>query len=126
MPKPFLRKCLSDGGHAEVVKTTGRRYKLNDGQVLAEAIAAAIEPTMYRPKLEMRMRLDLKTLSLGALLSIIAEQQRGQPVLEDKDPACRLTAKRRGTWSVAAGDTKPRREVLVARTVNATAPSPLV
>ena len=89
MPKPFLRKCLSDGEHAEVVNTTGRRYKLNNGEVLREAMAAAIEPTMYRPKLERRMRLDLKTHSLGALLSVIAKQQRGQPVLEDKDPACR-------------------------------------
>ena len=42
MPKPDERKCLFDGGHAEVVKTTGRRYKLKNGKFLGEAIAAAI------------------------------------------------------------------------------------
>ena len=49
MPKPALRKSLFDGGIAEVVKSTGRRYKLYNGEVLGEAIAAVIEPTMYRP-----------------------------------------------------------------------------
>ena len=54
------------------------------------------------------MRLYLGTHVLGALWSIIAKHQRGNPVLEDKDPACRQTAKRRGAWSVAAGETKPQ------------------
>ena len=89
MPKPALRKSLSDGGIAEVVKSTGRRYKLYNGEVLREAMATVIEPSIYPPKFERRMRLDLETHSLGALLSIIAKQQQGEPVPEDKDPACR-------------------------------------
>ena len=49
--KPAEQKGLSDGGHAEIVKTTVRRYKLKGGKVMGGAIAASIEPTMHRPKI---------------------------------------------------------------------------
>ena len=43
MPKHVMRKCLSDGRLAEVVKPTGRQYRLKHGKVLRNATAAAIE-----------------------------------------------------------------------------------
>ena len=95
MPKHALLKYLSDGELAEVVNPTGRQYRLEHGKVRGVAIAAAIEPTKLCPKLKGKMQFDVETHDLGALVSIIAKQQRVQVVTEDKHAACRQTAKRR-------------------------------
>ena len=55
------------------------------------------------------MRFDLVTHDLDALFSIIAKQQRDQPVTKANDADRRQTAKRRDARSMAAASTKPHR-----------------
>ena len=57
MQKRALRKNLADSGLTEVVRPDGRRYRLQHGKVLVEAITAGIEPSDFRCKME-PMRFD--------------------------------------------------------------------
>ena len=91
-----------------MVRPDGRQYTLKHGKVLAEAIAAGIEPLELRRKVEKNMRFDLVTRDPVALFDIIAKQHRGQAVIEVNDAERRLTAKRRNSRSMAAAGTKPQ------------------
>ena len=52
MQKRALRKYLSDSGLTEVLRPNGRQYTLKHDMVLVEAIAAGIEPSEFRCKVE--------------------------------------------------------------------------
>ena len=76
MQKRALPRYLADSGLTEVVKTDGRQHTLKHGNVLAEAIAAGIEPLGFHPKVEQKMRFDLVTHDPDALFNKIAKQLR--------------------------------------------------
>ena len=108
MQKRAPRKYLADGGLTEVVRPGGRQCTLKHGKVLAEAIAAGVEPLEFRRQVEKNMRFDLVTHDPDALFSIIAKQQRDQAVIEANCAVRRQKAKRRDARSVAVEGTKPQ------------------
>ena len=116
MQERTLRKCLADSGLTDVVKPSGRQYRLKHGKVLVEIIAAKIEPPELRRKVEREMRFNIVVDGSNALFNIIEEQQPDQAVIEAHDAARRQTAKRRDSTTVPAAETKLQGMLLTNRT----------
>ena len=106
MQKRSLQKYLADSGLKDVVKPGRRQYTLKHGKVLAEAIAAVIEPLYFRHKVEREVKFNLVVHYPDALFNVIDQQRRDQAVIEANDAARRQTATRRDARTVAAAGTK--------------------
>ena len=104
MQKRAFRKYFVDIGLTEVVRPDGQQYTLKYGKVLMEAIAAGIEPLVFRRKVEKKVRFDLATHVPDTLFNIF--YSRDQVVIEANDAECRQTAKWRGARSMGAAGTK--------------------